>query len=143
MIELDILAAEALGRETVAYGLISPFRTAFSLSRNRMAFLLATSSYVVGQWENDPDKANTMHSMSAAKLGQLAHQLKSTLVRLEQDDIDPSSLTPLADLANMLGRSASSPYMAELCQTGKLTCYDLGILGTYVPRVQADALRGK
>jgi DNA-binding transcriptional regulator YiaG len=143
MIELDILAAEALGRQTVAHGSVQKYRQSFTLSRNRLAYILGTGSFVVGQWEDDPKRANTMHSMSAAKLGQLISQLDEQLKKLGDQGVDPEDLMPLGDLANMLGRSSSSPFIAQMCHTGKLTCFNLGVLGTYVPKAQVDALRGK
>lgn len=141
--DLDILAAEALGRTIIRDGSLPTYRGKFTLSKTRLASILATSTQIISKWENNPSMADTMHSMSAAKIGQFAHQLDTEESRLAMEDVQPQDLIPLANLAARMGLSPRSERVTQKCQTGELTCYNLPLLGTYVPRQQASVLKGE
>jgi hypothetical protein len=140
MIELDITAAEAIGRKIVKDGELPTYRKTFMLSITRTAQILGTSTKVVRQWEQNPRMTTRMHSMSAARLGQLTNQLDGLTLDLHQENLEPHDLVPLWYLASGLGISPNSPRLAQKCQAEEITCFDLGILGTYILRAQADAL---
>jgi DNA-binding XRE family transcriptional regulator len=137
MIELDISAAEALGRETISTGRLASYRETFTLSRTRLAQVLGTSTKVIAGWEENPDMGKRMHSMSAVKLGELIHELNQITGNLP---VQVATLMPLPQLASRMGVSPNSSFLAAKCQTGELKCFSIGTLGTYVPREQAGLI---
>jgi len=143
--ELDILEAERYGRDVVQVpGGLASRRSRFHLSVRRCATILGTAGQVVARWEADPEMADRMHSMTAVRLGQLAHHLDQIEQSLYDDHgLRPEDLLPIAVITSELGLSPSSATIARKCRSGALTCIQLGRLGTYIPASQADQLRRK
>lgn len=143
MMETNILANENYGREAIEQGKLRQHRHLFSLSRTRTAQLLGTSTRTITQWEEMEGSAPStrkLYSMSAARIGQFLTTTEAIHQRLLSQDIDPAKLVPLSTLTALLGISVNSPLITNRCQTGALNCHDLGILGIYVPRDQAETL---
>jgi hypothetical protein len=142
--ELGFAEAVSTGRQAISDGGLEDVRTWLSLSYTRLATLLHTNSRTLKRWMSEPDFAARMHDTTAARIGQFTVDMLEKVRDLARDkDVMATDLYPLSLLAGQLGRSVTSPSFAEACRTGRITCFDMGILGTYIPKSQVDELRMK
>lgn len=140
--ELGFTEAVRTGRLFIIDGTLDELREWFSLSYTRLATHLHTNSRTLKRWMADPDFAARMHDTTAARIGQFSRDLGWWAENLLHGGVKVTDLYPLSLLAGQLGRSISSPSFTEACQTGRITCYDLDVLGIYIPKAQIEALKG-
>lgn len=137
----DLADLERLGRVTVATeGRIAYVRDLLHLSRNRFGAFCGTSSKTVAAWEADPAASLRMTPRTARRVGEFYAWVESVLADLDDTDIDPRDLVPLSVVASRLGLGPQSHMLREKCRTGVIACKDLGMLGIYIPRAEADDL---
>lgn len=142
--ELGFAEAVSTGRQAISDGILEEVRDWLSLSYTKLATLLHTNSRTLKRWMAEPDFAARMHDTTAARIGQFAVDMLKSIRDLDRDEgVMVTDLYPLSLLAGQLGRSVTSPSFTEACRTGRITCYDMGILGTYIPKSQVDELRTK
>jgi hypothetical protein len=142
--ELGFAEAVSTGRQSIADGDLERVREWLSLSYTKLATLLHTNSRTLKRWMAEPEFAARMHDTTAARIGQFTVDMMTIIRDLARErHVMVIDLYPLSLLAGQLGRSVMSPSFTEACQTGRITCYDMGILGTYIPKSQVDELRTK
>jgi len=134
---------EQIGRHALADDELEYLRKLFTLSHSRLAGHLHTNTRTLKMWLTDPQVATRVHSTTAARIGEFCVELVSMAAKYGSQGIHIANLYPLSLLAGQLGRSVESPAFTQLCRTNAITCYDMGILGTYIPSDQVEALRGK
>lgn len=141
--ELGFVEAVDAGRAFVTDGTLDELRGWFSLSYTRMAAHLHTNSRTLKRWLSEPDFAARMHDTTAARIGEFSYKLGMKIRDLlHNEKVRITDLYPLSLLAGQLGRSITSPSFTEACQSGRISCYDLGELGIYIPKSQIEALKG-
>lgn len=140
---LPFAEAEQFGREMLANGGMEELRGWFRLSHTKLAGHLQTNTTTVRAWLEIPSVSEKMQSTTAERVGQFAHQLTLKARELYDSGVRVTDLYPLWLLAGELGCSVASPKFVRLCQTDQLTCYDTGVLGVYIPTVQAEQLKSK
>jgi hypothetical protein len=141
MENLSFAEAETIGRHALANAELEFLRNMFGLSYSRMAGHLHTNTLTLKRWVSDPEFASRIQATTAARIGQFCSDLVVLATDFGAKGIHVANLYPLSLLAGQLGRSVSSPAFTEMCQTGRITCYDMGILGTYIPQEQVDELK--
>lgn len=139
--ELSFKDAASGGREFLDDGYLEDLRKHFTLSYTRMATFLHTNSKTLKRWMSEPEFAANIHDTTAARIGQFAYDLIMKIKELREQEIEICDLYPLSLLAGQMGRSITSPSFQRMCQSGEITCYDMGDLGVYIPKFQADKLK--
>lgn len=141
--QMSFAEAEAFGRQILLKGELTYLRETFTLSFSRLAGHLHTNTKTLKRWLGDPVRtATSVHSTTAARVGEFYQALDDLDKRYACDNVMVDQLYPLSLLAGEMGRSVSSPAFTRMCQTGEITCYDMGILGIYIPRTQVELLKG-
>jgi hypothetical protein len=140
---LPFTEAHQIGLQVLSSGGLEELRVWFTLSHTKMANHLCTNTTTLRSWMSDPAAVTRMQDTTVARVGQFAYQLSAKARELYDNNVRITDLYPLSLLAGELGRSVSSPRFREWCQQERLTCYDTGILGIYVPKDQADQLKSK
>jgi hypothetical protein len=141
--ELSFTETEQIGRSSLANGDLEQVRVWFSLSYTRLAGHLQTNSRTLKRWLAEPDFALNIHSTTAARIGEFVSEMAVRSRLLLDEGVRIIDLYPLALLAGQMGKSVSSPTFTEMCRTKEITCYDMGVLGVYIPMVQVEVLKGK
>jgi len=141
--QLPFKEAEDLGRLVLTDGTLVELQEWFTLSRSRLATALCTNTTSLKVWLSDPGYVTRIHATTAARVGEFAYQLGMRATDLLEEGVNVRDLYPLSLLAGQLGRSTSSPIFTEMCRTRRITCYDMGLLGTYIPKTEATRLKAK
>jgi hypothetical protein len=141
MADLPFAGAERVGRHALANNELEFLRKLFALSYSRMAGHLHTNTQTLKRWIEDPEFASRIQATTAARIGQFCADLAQLATKFGAQGIHVGNLYPLSLLAGELGRSLSSPAFTEMCQSGRITCYDMGILGPYIPLEQVEELK--
>jgi fructose-1,6-bisphosphatase/inositol monophosphatase family enzyme len=142
--ELNFSEAVGIGRNALVNEDLETIREWFSLSYTRLANHLHTNSRTLKRWLSEPDFAAKIHDTTAARIGEFCSVMEGKAKDLLHDhQVKIYDLYPLSLLAGELGCSTTSPRFTEMCRTQQISCYDMGILGVYIPKTQAEALKGK
>jgi hypothetical protein len=141
MADLPFAEAEKVGRHALSNNELEFLRQLFALSYSRMAGHLHTNTQTLKRWIDDPEFAGRIQATTAARIGQFCADLVALATKFGTQGIHVANLYPLSLLAGQLGRSLSSPAFTEMCQSGRITCHDMGILGTYIPVEQVEELK--
>lgn len=141
--EIPFAKAEAVGRSCLENGELEELRGWCTLSYSRLAQHLLTNSKTLKRWLAEPEFARNIHATTAARIGEFMISTSVLVQLMLNEGVRVIDLYPLNLLAGQMGRSVNSPHFQELCRAKEITCYDMGPLGVYVPRVQAEELKGR